>query len=546
MRAAIYARFSTELQDQKSIADQVRICREHAQRRGHSVVAVYEDAAASGASVKGRPGIQRLMQDANKGIFDVVLTESMSRIGRDTEDRANIRKHLAFCRISIETPADGVVTPLVDGIRAVIDSQHLEDLKHHTRRGMRGVVLDGRSAGGRAYGYDVVPGEPDGRGSLRRGFRVINEKEAEVVRRIYTEYVAGSTPREIAKRLNDDRIPPPRGKSWNASTINGNTLRSNGILLNQMYVGRIIWNKVTMVKNPATGRRVIRPNPKEAWVMQEVPALAIVSAELFEAARRRKAERSKGHPQGKRRPKHLLSGLLRCSSCGGGLSTFGKDRTGRRRVRCSTHTESGSCPNTQTYYVDAIERAVLSGLRAELSSPALLTEYVKAYHEERAKLAAGSVQRRAAAERRLGEIERETERLVDAIAKGFGDPSILGGRINELKSERIQLADEIAAMPNTQKVITLHPGLLARYEQQVEQLQAALAAGLEAGDEDGAAALRELIEAVKVERNASRPGGLKVTIVGRLNALLGDEHFPNGVCGKGVAGAGIEPATYGL
>jgi site-specific DNA recombinase len=348
MRAAIYARFSTELQDQKSIADQVRICREHAQRRGHSVVAVYEDAAASGASVKGRPGIQRLMQDANKGIFDVVLTESMSRIGRDTEDRANIRKHLAFCRISIETPADGVVTPLVDGIRAVIDSQQLEDLKHYTRRGMRGVVLDGRSAGGRAYGYDVVPGEPDGRGSLRRGFRVINEKEAEVVRRIYTEYVAGSTPREIAKRLNDDRIPPPRGKSWNASTINGNTLRSNGILLNEMYVGRIIWNKVTMVKNPATGRRVIRPNPKEAWVMQEVPALAIVSAELIEAARRRKAERSKGHPQGKRRPKHLLSGLLRCSSCGGGLSTFGKDRTGRRRVRCSTHTESGSCPNTQT------------------------------------------------------------------------------------------------------------------------------------------------------------------------------------------------------
>jgi hypothetical protein len=148
-------------------------------------------------------------------------------------------------------------------------------------------------------------------------------------------------------------------------------------------------------------------------------------------------------------------------------------------------------------------------------------------------MAAGNVQRRAAAERRLGEIERETERLVDAIAKGFGDPSILGGRINELKSERIQLADEIAAMPNADKVITLHPGLLARYEQQVEQLQVALAAGLEAEDEDGAAALRELIEAVKVERNASSPGGVKVTIVGRLNVLLGEEHFPNGVCGEG-------------
>jgi hypothetical protein len=127
--------------------------------------------------------------------------------------------------------------------------------------------------------------------------------------------------------------------------------------------------------------------------------------------------------------------------------------------------------------------------------------------------------------------------LVDAIAKGHGDPPILGARINELKSERIQLAAEVAAMPNSEKVVTLHPGLLARYEQQVEELQVALAAGLEAGDEDGAAALRELIEAVKVERDAKRPGGVRVTIIGRLNALLGEEHFPNGVCGKGVAGA---------
>jgi hypothetical protein len=65
--------------------------------------------------------------------------------------------------------------------------------------------------------------------------------------------------------------------------------------------------------------------------------------------------------------------------------------------------------------------------------------------------------------------------LVDAIAKGHGDPPILGARINELKSERIQLAAEVAAMPNSEKVVTLHPGLLARYEQQVEELQVALA-----------------------------------------------------------------------
>src|SRR5262249_28079600 len=160
----------------------------------------------------------------------------------------------------------------------------------------------------------------------------------------------------------------------------------------------------------------------------EVPELTIISKELFKAAGKRKTERSVGHPQQKRRPKYLLSGLLRCPLCGGGMTTFGKDRTGRKRLRCSTHTASGTCTVTRTYYLEAIEDAVLSGLRAELKSPALLTEYVKEYHKEKARLAAGSAGKRARIERRLGEIERETQRLVTAIAKGHGDTAILGAR----------------------------------------------------------------------------------------------------------------------
>jgi site-specific DNA recombinase len=239
MRAVIYARYSSDLQDERSIADQVALCREYAKRHGHVVVAVYEDASSSGASVHGRPGIQRLLADAEKHAFDIMLAESMSRIGRDQEDRAVIRKRLAFCGAAIATPTDGVVTPLVDGIRAVIDSQQLEDLKHHTRRGMRGRVQEGRSAGGRTYGYSVLPPEPDGRGGFRRGGRIINEVEAEIVRRIFSEYVTGATPRDIAKRLNLGGVKPPRGRNWNASTINGNARRSNGILLNELYAGAL-------------------------------------------------------------------------------------------------------------------------------------------------------------------------------------------------------------------------------------------------------------------------------------------------------------------
>ena len=175
-RAAIYARFSTDLQDDRSIEDQIAICRDYARRHDLVVVETYDDRAASGASVFNRDGVHRLLAAARAGIFDIVIAESMSRVGRDQEDRAAIRKRLRFANVTIMTPADGVVTDLTDGIRAVIDSQYLDDLKHATRRGMAGVIREKRHAGGKAYGYTPVKGEP--------GRLIIVECEANTVRRI--------------------------------------------------------------------------------------------------------------------------------------------------------------------------------------------------------------------------------------------------------------------------------------------------------------------------------------------------------------------------
>ena len=91
-----------------------------------------------------------------------------------------------------------------------------------------------------------------------------------MVLRIFTDYVAGATPREIAKALNAEDVKPPRGTRWSASTINGNRKRSNGMLLNPLYAGRLVWNKVTMSKRPGTDKRVIRPNARDA--VRYVPA----------------------------------------------------------------------------------------------------------------------------------------------------------------------------------------------------------------------------------------------------------------------------------
>ena len=190
--------------------------------------------------------------------------------------------------------------------------------------------------------------------------------EAEVVQRFYTLYADGHSPREIAGLLNAERVPPPRGTKWNASTISGSRQRASGILGNALYRGEIVWNKVRMVKDPDTGRRVSRPNPSEQWQRRAVDALRIVSDDQWravDARRRAKTHADRAVPNFK--PRHILSGLIKCHCCGGSLVV--RDRkAGRTRVECSTHKESRACANGKTFYLDRIERAVVSSLLAKV------------------------------------------------------------------------------------------------------------------------------------------------------------------------------------
>ncbi len=94
MRTAIYARFSTELQQERSIEDQFELCRAHAAKNGLDVVAVYDDRARSGASIFGRDGLMRMMDAARDGAFDVILVEALDRLSRDQEDLAGLWKRL--------------------------------------------------------------------------------------------------------------------------------------------------------------------------------------------------------------------------------------------------------------------------------------------------------------------------------------------------------------------------------------------------------------------------------------------------------------------
>ncbi|WP_051469492.1 recombinase family protein [Chelativorans sp. J32] len=325
-RAALYARCSSDNQREASIEDQIRLCREHAAREGWQIAESYHDAAISGASTILRPGIQKLVRDAQCGQFQIVVAEALDRISRDQADVATLFKHLKFAGVTIVTLAEGEISELHVGLKGTMNALFLKDLAMKTHRGLRGRVEAGKSGGGICYGYRVVH-RHDANGEPIRGDRAIVSEEAEIVRRIFRDFAGGMSPREIARKLNDEGVPGPDGKLWSNTTIRGHVRRGTGLLNNELYIGRLVWNRQRYVKDPATGKRVSRLNPPEKWIRTEVPELRIVDDELWRKVKAKQKEISEKHANAiaavrehhrtnplsaLQRAKSLLSGLVYC------------------------------------------------------------------------------------------------------------------------------------------------------------------------------------------------------------------------------------------
>ena len=382
-RAVIYARYSSDLQRAASIEDQVRLCKERIKREGWRLAGTYVDRAQSG-SHHLRPGYQKLLSDARSNSFDLVVAEALDRLSRDQEHVAALYKQLSFANVRIVTLAEGEVSELHIGLKGAMNSIFLKDLGAKTHRGLRGRIEAGRSAGGICYGY-AIPHEHDTRGELIRGGRVIDQAEAAIVRRIFEEFSAGRSPRAIAKDLNAQCIPGPHHSTWGPSTIYGNWRRGTGILNNELYIGRLVWNRQHFLKDPQSGKRIARPNPQREWIIQDVPELRIVDDALWERVKESQKEGrasvlgERGHvrPENARRPTYLLSGLIKCGGCGGGFSMVSVNHYG-----CSNARNRGTCGILQVIRRDVLEASVLAGLNQHLMAPELVKAFVAEYHAQ--------------------------------------------------------------------------------------------------------------------------------------------------------------------
>lgn len=415
MRAAIYARYSSDLQSAASIEDQARLCRERVERDGGTVVETYTDAAISGGSMKGRAGMQALLADARDGRFDLVVAEALDRVSRDQEDVAGIYKRLSYADVALTTLAEGEISELHIGLKGTMNALFLKDLAQKTRRGQRGRVEAGCSAGGNSYGYQVVR-RLLADGSAATGERQIAPGEAAIVGRIFEEYVRGLTPRRIATGLNADGIASPRGGEWNASTINGSRQRRNGILNNELYIGRIVWNRRRFVKDPDTGKRRSRLNLEHEWIIIDAPELRVIDDDLWDQTQTLKARFASRAGNKRQTKKRLLSGLIKCGCCGGGMTIARRDR-----YYCSARREKGTCDASHGIGVVEIEDRVLTGLRDILvGNELLLEEFTAEFRRELARLRKARSGDEMRLRKELGEVERSIARCVEFVTQATG------------------------------------------------------------------------------------------------------------------------------
>ncbi len=383
MRAAIYARYSSENQSEKSIDDQIRVCENYIKEHNMTLSDnhIYIDEAISGSLVN-RPGLQALEKGMENKEFGAVVVDDLSRLSRSNHQMLTLVLKFDYHQVKLISVSDGIVTgdensKLGIHIRGFINELYLDDLRKKTMRGLEGQKLRGFSAGENVYGYRTQPvgelkvnkkGQPKYEGMVHK----INPDEADIVRRIYKEFIGENSISKIARKLNQDRIPTKRGYTggWNTSSI-------SRILKNEKYMGLWIWRKSKNVRDPLTGKRKQVLRPKEEHLSIFKKELAIIDKGTWEKAQKRWRELKGTWPMRKSKqkgqigqrsyiygnPSHLLAGLMRCYCCGGAIVLISGKGTGY--YGCY-NAKRRTCSNKLLIPRKRLEKAIISELREKI------------------------------------------------------------------------------------------------------------------------------------------------------------------------------------
>jgi site-specific DNA recombinase len=457
MRAAIYSRFSTDKHTGSSVADQVRVCTEHAERLGWRIVEQHEDQGISGAALGNRPGVLRLQEAALARRFDVLLVTDLSRLSRSNGDLSKMIDRLVSKGLRVIGVQDGYDSArrghkLQAGLSGIIGEAFREMIKDRTYSALESRARAGTATGGRAYGYHegvIAPGEAD------------------IVREIFTRYAEGASCRTIATLLNGRGIPSP-GSAWKRTQRRAAGWAGSGIrviLRNERYIGRVHWNVSEWKKDCDSGKRQRVMRPRSEWISRTDESQRIVPDELWQrCAKRWQLGKDDVRLKAGGKPKYLLSGLLRCDVCGAHYTITDQSSYG-----CSSYHDGRACANGARVRRDHCEAVLIVPVNKRLGSPervAKMAAEMQHYYAERLQ----AMQTRAsAAPRELQEIAARIERLRERLVKG--DPDMpadeIQAAIDRAEAKRQELAAEQPEAKQSAKVLSFLPRAAHLYCRQI-------------------------------------------------------------------------------
>lgn len=429
-----YCRYSSNMQDEKSIEQQKMEINEYANKNNIKIVNFYCDEAKTGTK-DNRDGFQNMISDAckNKEI-ECILVWKTDRFARNTQDSLFYRNKLKKYNtklISISQPIDDS-TPegqLMSTLLASMDEYYSQNLASNIRRAQKLKAKNIEFNGGTApLGFDIIDKK-----------YVINEKEANVIRKIFALYIAGHGLLDIAGELNKLGYKTKKGNPFGKNSI-------YEILSNEKYVGTYTFNKAY---------RHDRHTKRGDTIIIEDVLPKIISKEDFEKVK----EIRKGHKKtgGKYSAKtiYLLSGLIVCGKCGANYTGRTSKRNKNGKVYqtgyyiCGNRNRLGKCENV-SLRKDKVENVIINLLTEKLLNTTDIDDFVKEVNKKYKKIHDESPNEIKLIKQEIKEKEKQIENITNAIADGLNSPS-LTGKLTQLEDIKQTLESKLKFSENIEK-----------------------------------------------------------------------------------------------
>lgn len=450
IRAASYARFSSNNQREESIDAQQRAIYKYMAEKGYSPTGDYTDEALTGTNTD-RPGFQKMIEDAKKGLFDVVIVHKMDRFSRNVYDTLDVQNQLLRYGVRIESVIEQFTdTPegqLQQIVQLGVSQYYSANLAREVMKGLKENAYKALHNGGiPPLGYDVNPETKE---------YIINEKEAEAIRIMYKKVTEGWSYRELAEYLNVLGYRTKIGKKFKANSS------FYDILTNPKYKGEYVFNRSVQKPKQVGMKRSHRKNKDESEIIRIPNGIqAIVDEGTFETVQKILHQRRRSKGQNKAKEVYLLTGLIECGECGspyhGSARIGGRNKQKYVSYRCSKRKKIENPCKCKEINRSILDEFVINQLFNTLLNPHNLQPLFKQINQKVKQKYSDMDRDLPQLQKRLNEVNQKVSNLVQAIAmSGLGSLDTITQEIQRLEQEKIELTKLIQDNQVKKESITL-------------------------------------------------------------------------------------------